>query len=359
MIENISKAQIVWPQEGVIPVTPDVDFIYILRKDIRFTCDPLAQKLAKDEGGMHHLQRSLYAEYDAFTARLTDKLLNGFAHKGNIQVHIFDPDILDQATRAKSIGIPLISLDPLMNKRVYQHQVSRGYYLGGVVDFGQVSRPRTQPLPVQAAEIASALNGTPAAVCEDDIFSGGSTISAVHELTKNRVKIAKIIPGIQIGQPQKLLDMGIPLEPIVKYETTDGTDIFDKVDLGDPRDYLVGISGLVVKLPDGSFGRSPYTLPFVSPTARAGIPVETEKQFSLDVLKANHEFYRNIGTAYNREVLLKHVDHDFHHMMTTLFGFKGQVPMHFIIEWAAENMDKIWELNKAKAEEQQKGMVKA
>jgi len=132
------------------------------------------------------------------------------------------------------------------------------------------------------------------------------------------VDVKKLVAGIQVGGSSILSEMGVFVDSVVAYSTSDGTDIFDKVDLGDPRDYLLGASGLVIKLPNGNFARAPYILPFVSTTARAGIPQEMEKEFAMKVLQASLEFYISAGERIGKPILLKNMDPNFVVLMSEM-----------------------------------------
>jgi len=355
MNEYQSMSQIKWPQTKKVEVGPSVDFIYIMRKDGNSTMSPIAHKLSNEyHVDEYQTKQILLGEYDTFFANLADTLQWSYSSKGNFELHLYDPNYLDESIRDKAHNIPIVSLDSLMHDDVLEHMVSRGYYLGGKKDFGQIARPGTDSLSQQANQIALSLKGAPAFVVEDDIFSGGSVIASLTQLKKNGVIINKLIPGIQVGKPSKLLEMGIPVDPVIAYETTDGTDIFDKVDLGDPRDYLLGASGLVVKLTNGNYGRAPYILPFVSTTARAGIPQEIEKEFAAKVLQANLEFFNNVKVSIGKSILLKNMNSAFVVLMNEMFGFDSNTPMEQIVVWSMNNMDSLWEITKAQGEFQEK-----
>lgn len=354
-LHPIPKAEIKWPQGNQVEVGSDVDFVYIMRKDGNFAMSPIAQKMSADyQLDEETLSQTLLEEYDAFFAQLADIIVWGYAHKGNFELHLFDPDELEKAVRSKSSPLPIVSLDPLMNRGVYEHKVSRGYYPGGKKDFGQVARPGSEPLSTQAQAIAKNLSGLPTSVSEDDIFSGGSVIASLNELLSQGVNTEKIIPGIQVGKPKKLSEMGLNVDPIIEYRTTDRVDIFNKVDLGDPRDYLLGASGLVIKLPNGEYGRAPYILPFVSTTARAGIPVEIEKDFALKVLQANFEFFQKAQDKAGAPLLLKHMDHSFVVYMHQMYGVDPNTEMSQITAWLMDNIDNFWEITKKQGEFQEK-----
>lgn len=341
------KSEIKWPQAGKVEVGPDVDFIYIMRKDGEFAMSPIAQKMVTDyQLNEEVLKQTLFEEYDTFFAKFADILKWAYFSKGNFELHLFDPDKLDNQVRIKSSGQPIVSLDPLMNKGVHEFGVSRGYFMGGTKDFGQVARPGYGTLSDQSHNIAANVNGHQVSVSEDDIFSGGSVIASLNALLESGVTIGKVIPGIQIGKPKKLSEMGLSVDPVIEYQTTDGVDIFSKLDLGDPRDYLLGASGLVIKLPNGEFGRAPYILPFVSTTARAGIPAEIEKEFALQVLQANFDFFNTIQEKTGKPVLLKHMDHNFQVYLHQIYGVDPNAEMGQITTWIMENIDGFWEATK-------------
>lgn len=348
------SAKIIWPHENIVEVSESVDFVYIMRKDGKFAMSPVAQKVANDyQLDESALTQTLLEEYDTFFAKLADTLKWGYTSKGNFELHLFDPDKLDSAARLKSGASPIVSLDPIMNQGVYEFGVSRGYYQGGKKDFGQVARPGSESLSTQAQKIAANLNGQPVSVSEDDIFSGGSVIASLNALLSDGINIKKVISGIQVGKPKKLSEMGLDVDPVVEYQTTGGADIFDKVDLGDPRDFLLGASGLVVKLPDGGFGRAPYILPFVSTTARAGIPTEIEKTFALKVLQANIEFFQTVRDKIGVPLLLKHMNHSFLALMHEMYGVDSHAEMSQVTAWLMDNLDGFWEITKKQGELQE------
>lgn len=348
-------SEIKWPHAGKIEVGSSVDFVYIMRKDGNFIMSSVAHRMASeyfiDE---EQTKQILLEEYDTYFDKLASILQWGYASRGNFELHLYDPNELDKGIRIKAGGLPIVSLDPLMYEGVLEHKVSRGYYLSGKKDFGQVARPGTLSLSQQAQEIAASLNGSPASVAEDDIFSGGSVIASLNVLKEQGVIVQKLIPGIQVGKPSKLSEMGMQVDPVVMYETTDGADVFDKVDLGDPRDYLLGASGLVVKLPNGHFGRTPYVLPFVSTNARAGIPQEIEKEFSIKVLQTNLEFFKSVEDSIGKPILLKNMDSNFVVLMNEMFGFDSNTPMNQVVTWSMDNIDNLWEVTKALGEFQEK-----
>ncbi len=328
-----------------VEIGPQVDFVYIVRKDGVFTVSPLAHKMSVGYGLKEvDVKQALLEEYDRFFNELTHIFYWGFSQKGNFELHLYEPGELDTAIIQRANNIPIVSLDPLICHGVYSLTVSRAYYLGGKKDTGQIARPGYASLNAQAQQIAERMQGQPVCVVEDDIFSGGSIIASLDKLTDCGVTIQKIIPGIQIGSPHKITQSGLAIDPVVKYKTIDGADIFDKVDLGDPRDYLLGASGLVVHLPQRAYGRAPYILPFVSTSARSSVPQQAERGFALKVLEANWNFFHGVEGKLGQPLLLGHMDEHFTNMMHQLYGFDYKVPMRQIVTWAIDNIDSIWEI---------------
>lgn len=333
-IENIEQTHTV-----EIPV--GVDFVYIMRKDSVYIANKIAQSVAQDYGlAIDAVQPIIFAEYEDFTTKLASALAEAFNPKGNVELHLFEAESLEAAERQKAGVLPIVSLDPLLEEKVTSLCVSRGFYQGGIKDFGQIARPGSAPLDVQAQKIKEEIGELPVCVVEDDIFSGGSVISALEHLQAAGVKIAKLIPGFQIGKPGKLEAMGIKVDPVINYKTADNTDIFSKVDLGDPRDYLLGASGLVVSLSNGFHGRVPYLLPFVSTSARAGVPEENEVALALKAWQLNSEFFAKVEQALGKPLLLKHLDPYFIEYMEVEHGISSEFPMKELITWVVEKLNK-------------------
>ena len=323
----------------IVEVPSDVDFVYIMRKDSAYVAATLSTSLARDYGlHMNQVQQIVYEEYEQFTHRLGRALSVAFSPKGETEIHVFAAEPLEQAEFRKAGPLPIVSLDPLLEHGVTSFCVSRGFFQGGVKDFGQMNRPGSESLAIQAHVIAAKFGNCPVCVVEDDIFSGGSVMSALEHLQNAGVTIAKLIPGIQIGRPTKIETMGIPVDPVVTYKTIDHVDIFSKVDLGDPRDYLFGASGLVVALSDGTFCRVPYLLPFVSTSARASVRKETEVPLALNLYQLNQDFFKSVEQAIGKPVLLKHMDHSFIRFMEVEYGFSQEIPMIALVDWASRQL---------------------
>ncbi len=341
-----SESSIMYPHTEVVSVPSDVDFVYIMRKDGAYAMAPIAQRLAAAYGkDVQDVQLVLESAYDTFFASLADQLTWAFSQKGTAQLHVYDAKELDAQVRTKTNGLPIVSLDPVMTRDVYSIGISRQYYSGGTKDLGQTNRPGFASLSLQTEQLKHMIGYRPVVVVEDDIFSGGSVIGSLEALLGAGISIAKIVPGIQIGRPKKLEAMGIAVDPVISYQTADGTDIFNKIDLGDPRDFLLGASGLVIKLPDGSHGRAPYLLPFVSTAARASIPKALDQLFAQKVLLANLAFFEEVEAALGVPVTLEHMEPSTATFLHTVFGIDHHAGMATVTTWCLENLDELWKIS--------------
>jgi hypothetical protein len=162
------------------------------------------------------------------------------------------------ALDAGAIEGPAISLDALRPAR-HNLAVSRLFATGGYEALGHVSRPGSPPLEEQVARIPPGRY----ALHDDDSMSGG-TIARVRALLPARVTISATSVSVTQAENE---------------------------DVVDARDFLLGADdgGLVLRLPSGAMGRSPYVLPYVDPFARASIPASHE--VSIDVWLLNAQLF--------------------------------------------------------------------
>lgn len=319
----------------------DVEWVYIMRLDGAYVSGKMALGLGRMGGvGREGAVNAVKEHYDAFCNTLQNELTEAFEDKGKVELHIYGAEDIEQAV-GKIVGqVPCVSLDPLIDNN--QLKVSRGYYLGGMTDHGLVTRPGSGHLADQARTLMAVLGQKEIKVIEDDVFSGGSLMAALIHLLRAGFEVGEVVPGIQVGRPSGIEDLGIAVSPAVSYRCAAG-DIFEKVDLGDPRDFLAGASGLVTKLPSGHYGRLPYLLPFVSPSARASIPSHREREFSLRVLKANERFFEDVGGSLNTHVRVGQMDEHFQAAVYEVMGIQANEPMAELCRGLAEHLDEIWD----------------
>lgn len=132
----------------------------------------------------------------------------------------------------------------------------------------------------------------------DDDISSEKTIKEVIKKLPKKIKINKI-------------------KTIISKKTLDVIDF---------RDFILGVSdngGLVVEMPNKKLLRTPYIFPYVSTHSRALIPINKEKEFTLDILDFNLKVLKNKK--------LKDMNHMFIEFMSYQ-GFKKNDDMSDIIK---------------------------
>lgn len=298
---------VIYPEDSDIKANIDTRFIYIMRKDGVAVSSLMAEKISEIYGlPTQQVAYTIEQAYNKFVDGLIHVMGSHFQDKGKTEIHVFEADEID-VVRTSYLGEnAAISLDPLFEgKKVFNVGISRGYLPGGKIEIGMVPRPGCAPLPEQVKSIKSAFNASSKAdIFEDDIYTGGSLLRVLDMLKAEGVDAQRIVVGIQVGAAAPISARGIDIKAVVKYHIADGQEI----DLGDPRDFLIGADGLVVLLDKNNYGRMPYIIPFVSPHSRLSIPTDQEDAFSKEVLKLNVDFYKDIESDLGISVLLSHLN---------------------------------------------------
>lgn len=298
---------IIEPETAVVYADPDVKFIYVLRKDTDAVCNIMAGNISSEyQIPIHQIREIIVPAYNRFMDGLAHLLGANFSSKGKTEIHILDPDFIDSQRSAYIGQRSAISLDPLMEgQEIESMGMSRGYLLGGTAEIGMVARPGFPSLHEQVLAIKKKiLPNEGVDIFEDDIYTGGSLVRIIDMLSEEGIVVNRVIPGIQIGAPELLSTRKIEVCPAIQYHTHDGQGI----DLGDPRDFLLGADGLVVVLNGKQSGRLPYILPFVSPAARLSIPECNEHDFSQSVLKLNRDFFTELEEGLALPLRLNHMN---------------------------------------------------
>ncbi len=298
---------IVMPHTSVVFPDPAVKFIYVMRKDSGSVCNPIASKISQEYRiPQEQVQEIVSPAYNRFVDGLSHVIGQNFICKGKTEIHLFAPESIETHRHSFLGQRQAISLDPLIDEAgIETIGLSRGYLPGGTVEIGMMPRPGFPSLHEQILAIKDKIFSSDGVdIFEDDIYTGGSLTRVVDMLANEGIKVKRIIPGIQIGAAQSLIDRGIEINPAIQYHMADGQDI----DLGDPRDFLLGADGLVVILNGQQLGRLPYVSPFVSPSARLSIPKENEESFSRDVLLLNREFFAEVEQGLAIPLDLKHMN---------------------------------------------------
>lgn len=86
-------------------------------------------------------------------------------------------------------------------------------------------------------------------------------------------------------------------------------------------------------MPDRTSARSPYCLPYVSPSDRVSTPLSQEKVVSQRIWQLNQEYFQSIKPA----VLLKEANEGFRRLMQYV-GFSLNTPMSEICQWHSNRL---------------------
>lgn len=340
--QNLLKVKFgVTPEGGTLKISSKTAFTFIIREDSKYVLSMLNQRLPQIPKS--ELIPIIERAYDRYCQRLYDNLLLGLAPfrkpDQNIQIHIFDAEELRRAVNLKAGDRPIISLDPLCpaQSASLNYQTSRHYLPGGKVAIGSGNRPGSPSLTEQKQIIKTALAGNQqsAVGVDDDIHSGGTATSFAQALGFN-----SFIPGLFTGDPLAIEKLPITIDPVVSYDVGHHSE---RVDLGDPRDFLPGISGggLAVMLPSGTLGRLPYLLPCNSPNKRSCIHRTQEVSFSINLLRAAKDFYQTIAKEAGLELTLQNGDPHFKAAVQELFGFEQKTRIVDVVDFFLKNFDSI------------------
>ncbi|MGN6372030.1 MAG: hypothetical protein ACTHM1_03435 [Solirubrobacteraceae bacterium] len=316
---------------GTREIPPEVDFVYVMRRDSDYVAAQFASRL-----GMEERVEEIRELYDRCVDSLATHVLQAFATRyPHPAVDLLSSREIHQRRLelASSLGsVTLVSMDPLMEEGALPLAFSRCYQLGGEVFTEMIPRPGCAPLASQVSDIVATARGGPLVVIEDDFFTG-ETLERVlgTQLGPLMDDVIAVVTGTKVGAAE----LSFPVLPAVRYRCSDNANPLEKVDLGDPRDFIVGVSGLVCRLPSGALGRLPYVLPFVSPAARASLPREAEREFSHRALELSRSFYEELEELGRRTVSLEDADPAFALACTELFGVDADASMAQVLDTTA------------------------
>lgn len=316
------------PRLGRRIIGDDLDFVYVMRTDSSYVSGQFAARL-----GVLDLFEEVREVYEDYLTKLASLLADAYQTEyDSIAIDLLDGNAID-ARRRELIaeGNLVVSLDPLMEDGCLPLAFSRCYALGGSVLRGMVARPGYPPIGDQVAAIDDC-GDVPITVIEDDIYTGETIASTLRRyLGQAYDRITELVAGTRIAG--EMLDHEhYAVSAAIVYSLPDGSPAIEKLDLGDPRDYLIGASGLVSILPNGDLGRLPYILPFVSPSARATIPGEAEAEFSFAALNLGASFYAKLSDVACMHIVLEHTDPVFRRGMEVLLRCSPDDPMLDVVE---------------------------
>lgn len=338
------RAKIVWPKDETVILSNDKDYVFIFRKDLCFATKPVAEAFSRThDRNMDEVQKVLIEEYDIFFAKLVDMIQWGHSHKGNVEIHIFDPDELEKKAKQKAKDTIIFCLDPLVTDEVDELAVSREYIYGGRFLLQRIARPGSASFEQQIDSALQKVGNKPISLLDDDLFRGGTLLDTIQLLESRGVSVHSIIPEIKLGNFPLSLPNQLKLDPVVEYKNEYGQDVLNKANLADSRDYLFGFSGLVVKLPSGEHGRSPYVLPFLPTSEKTGIRPKDNSIFAEAVLKANLDFFSRVEEKLGKPLQLRHMHPDFIRLMREIYVFDLSYSMKDIVMWVLGNSEDIYE----------------
>jgi hypothetical protein len=285
--------------------------VLIMRDDTAQLVEELGGRLARRSAmPPGALAPALAESYRGFQRDMRNAFRCVVRRPGHLAFHVIDARRLELAVRSRAGSGPLISLDPLVERAARPFRVSRGFLLGGRRQIGLVPRPGADPIGGQITSMLGYAAGKACTLIEDDICTGRTITRVIRLLRAAGIPVRRVVPGIRLEAAAEPGALEAGIESVLCYRTVPDTWGESAMELTDPRNYLFGLSGLVVRLPDGSWGRAPYWLPFVRTSARVGIgvPADAEKEFAFLMLEANLRFFARAERLVRRTIQVADLD---------------------------------------------------
>jgi hypothetical protein len=328
-------------------------FVYVMRDDSRYVARELAARLGAQDPNSAETETAIVAEYETFLAGLYRAFAAAAAPRGPLELHIYQAEDIEAARLALiPPGNKIVSLDPLCRAPGAVHLgLSRWYAPGGWDLAGEGSRPGFPAMAEQISRLAFVIGKSPVALVEDDVYTGETLIATAGQLRAAGIDVRQLVVGIRICQNELAFD-GAEIGAAVQYELDPARPVGDQIDLGDPRDFLIGLSGLVIVMGEAGplghddrgwprLGRAPYVLPFVQPSERASLPAESDWELSRTVLALAAGFYARLSDRLGEPVLLRHCDPEFAAFARHYLGTDPGEPMTGLIGRVLEDAQSI------------------
>jgi nicotinic acid mononucleotide adenylyltransferase len=300
--EGVQRMYAGWAN-GIDRVAPSASSaVYFLRNEREWAIEPWLANRDRDE---------LIAGYQWFRRGLMRLLKK--AHENateadvrfDVSFHTIDVAKQRKLARRQARGEVIISLDPCVEGD-YNLAVSRRFPVcAGRMSPGIIARPGFPSIERQV----QALPAGQFVLQDDDIVTGGTMRRVQGRLPKN----------VEITRWSSLAEREKEDRPVL--------------DIIDCRDFLAGAreGGLVVELPDRTFARSPYCLPYVSPAHGARTPLSQELTISRDIWRLNEQFFNRIAPA----IRVSETNIGFRRLMRYL-GFDPSTPMSEVCRYHAD-----------------------
>jgi len=327
-----------------IDVPAGKTFALIMRDDTAHCVRELRRRLTAGAPPRTALRPALAQAYRAFQQDTRDTLQDVLRPPGRLEFHLVDAHRLELAVRGRAGHGPLISLDPLVERAVRPLRVSRGFLLGGRTGVGLVARPGAAPLARQLAALPDDPTGRGFTLIDDDVCTGDTLREVVGLLEATGRRIRRVVPGIRLDGTARTSILGATLAPVLHYRTVGAPGDARAMELADPRNFLLGLSGLVVRLPDGGWGRAPYWLPFVSTAARIGTPAASDEEFALRLLDANLRFFARVERPAARTIRVTDLHPATRRLLRSLEVARGPEPVRAVLERIGADLRRIGDL---------------
>jgi len=325
-----------WPQVGTtVKPTNDQSFVYVLRDDTTYIAREFRKRLGVtgDSGAVEMQIAEAYKVYldglyRAFTAA---------AKTESFELHVYSSHQVERARNELLIpAAHAVALDPLCDSPDVVHVgLSRWYHPGGSTLAGEGFRPGFPAVADQLVQLRDLVGSEPVALIEDDMYTGETLASTVADLLNAGINVRQVVVGIQICQTDLAID-DVQTAAAVRYALNRQRALSEQIDLGDPRDYLIGLSGLVILLDSTrgkpSLGRAPYILPFVRPSDRASFPPDSDWSLSMAILELSRNFYHDLSSQLGEDIRVAHCDPEFAFLVEHQLGTKPDEKMVDLIE---------------------------
>lgn len=302
-----------------------------MRRDSSYVADLLARRLNSQEA-----YSALRTLYDRLVDSLASILLAAFAYKySSPAIDLPDADEVQERRlqlQGEAVGL-VITMDPLVSGPALPLAVSRVYEFGGLRSRGFAPRPGSPPLAEQLGAIAQSAGDHELVIIEDDVFTGGTLLWVLDQcLGALKSKVSAVIVGLQVAPAPA----DVRVVAAVQYVLEGGC--MAEIDIGAPRDYVVGLGGLVCSLPSGRIGRLPFSLPYVSLAARASVPHGVERDLSAAVLQLSEDFYTDVQDLLRRPIPLSALEQSFAAACGELFGLGARASIVDAIRAVRRNL---------------------
>jgi hypothetical protein len=250
-------------------------------------------------------QKQIQKELDYFVFELQKILIKTLKDSvPEIAISFHELEELENKKAKLIAGRSVISLDSYsLQKNAFHLGISRLYDEDGENKIKIGARPGFEDLDSQIKKLLNSTNKREFVLVDDDIWTGGTMKDMKKILEENGFKILELISGIQVlGNVED-----IQARAVIEISRKNAFDI------ADPRDFLLGSKhgGLGLLLKNGERVRAPYFRPFTNPHKHVGVPENKVKEFSLELLDLNLEFYTKLSDISGQTVLISNLDENF------------------------------------------------